>query len=104
RSNLRGNFPLGESFSLAQSRIGESEPHMVIRDSKILRSFGHTIWREIFRLLVVAPIAAQHERRTHDCAAAPVKPFVLLLRCGKTSLIHQRDLPQKFRSALVAFF
>src|SRR6266513_6109634 len=72
RSNLRGNFPLGESFSLAQSRIGESEPHMVIRDSKILRSFGYAIWREIFRLLVVAPLAAQHERRTHDCAAATV--------------------------------
>src|SRR6266487_621451 len=104
RSNLRGNLPLGESFSLAQAGIGKRKPHAIVGDSKIFCGFSDAVWREIFRLLVVAPLAAQHERRAHDCAAAPVKPFVLLLRCGKTRLIHQCDLPLKFNLVMIASF
>src|SRR6266404_7265030 len=104
RSNLRGNLPLGESFSLAQAGIGKRKPHAVVHDSKIFCSFGDAVWGEIFRPDRLVPSAAQHERRTHDCAAAAVKPFFLLARDRKRFLIEQGDLPLKFNLVMITSF
>src|SRR2546430_11374470 len=104
RANPGSNFPVAEMFSFTQTSVSQRKTYPVVPDPQIFGRFRHAIWCKIFRLLVVAPIATEHERRAHDCAAAPVKPFVLLLRCGKTRLIHQRDLPLKFNLVMITSF
>src|SRR5438034_11740391 len=80
RSDLGGDLPVAEMFSFAQASVGKRQTHPIVRDPKISGCFSHAIWREVFRPAGLEPIAAQHEGRAHDCAAAPVKPFLLLAR------------------------
>src|SRR5260370_19891835 len=77
---------------------------MVISNPKVFRSFGHAIWRKIFGLARLEPLAAQHKWRAHDCTAAAVKPFFLLAGSRKAGLVEQRNLPLKLDFIVVTLF
>ena len=100
--NFGGHLPLADAFSLAQRSIGQRQPHAIVVDPEILGRGRHTIGRKILGAnRLVVPGAAQHKRRTHDHAAATIKPFLLSPRERQAGFVEQRNLPLKFHFTLV---
>src|SRR5438094_7880821 len=74
----------------------------VISKTKVLCGFRDAVRREPFGQTGIVPVGAQHEWRTHDHPAAPIKPSFLSARNRQPIFVQQRDLPLKLDAASVS--
>src|SRR5207253_7710912 len=99
--NFGGNIPVADFPAFAQSRLSQSQSHLIVCHIHSSRGFGYAVRREIFLQTWTRPLALEHERRSHDRSAPAIEPLVLRMRSWKTGFIHQSNLPLEFDLALV---